>query len=143
MGNYLVRTVKKTMEKRALLNSSQDKPFHVRCVAGQENGFDVGADSLTLTVGQRIRRDGVEQVWHSAGVYAQEEEDGTLVVRVLVFNPDWDEPLQIACIRSRPGDVTSLTALGCNLDHVAEPQAYQRIESPFRSPPVRGGNPKA
>ncbi|MGA7174329.1 MAG: hypothetical protein WBG29_13585 [Candidatus Acidiferrales bacterium] len=53
------------------------------------------------------------------GVYAHEEQDGTLVVRVMVFNPDWDEPLQIACIRSRLGEAsTNLTALGCNLDHV-------------------------
>ncbi len=106
------------MEKRTLFNSSQDKPFHVRCVAGQEIRFDVGADSLTVTVGQCIRRDGSEEIWDSLGVYAEEGEDGTLVVRVLVFNPDWDESLQIACIRSRPGDVTTLTALGCNLDHV-------------------------
>ncbi|MFZ3258489.1 MAG: hypothetical protein WBD39_01245 [Candidatus Acidiferrales bacterium] len=58
-------------------------------------------------------------MWDSVGVYAHEEQDGTLVVRVMVFNPDWDEPLQIACIRSRLGEAsTNLTALGCNLDHV-------------------------
>jgi hypothetical protein len=41
------------------------------------------------------------------------------MVRVLVFNPDWDEALQIASLRSRPADPQSLTPLGCNLDHVA------------------------
>jgi hypothetical protein len=46
----------------------------------------------------------------------------------VVFNPDWDEPLQIACMRSRPGDTTGLTPLGCNLDHVAASDG----ESPFR-----------
>jgi hypothetical protein len=36
-----------------------------------------------------------------------------------VFNPDWDEPLQIACIRSRPGETsTNGAALKCNLDHI-------------------------
>jgi len=93
------------MQKRTLFNSSQDKPFQVRCVAGERNRFDLGADSLTVTVGQRIRRNGLEEIWDSVRVYAEEGEDGTLVARVLVFNPDWDEPLQIACIRSRPGDV--------------------------------------
>ena len=36
---------------------------------------------------------------------------------VLVFNPDWDEALQIASIKSRPQDGGCDTALGCNLDH--------------------------
>jgi len=40
------------------------------------------------------------------------------VIRVLVFHPEWDEALQIACIKSRPGDGDCQTALGCNLDHV-------------------------
>jgi hypothetical protein len=66
------------------------------------------------------------------GVYAQEEEGGSLVVRVLVFNPDWDEALQIACIRSRPGDVAGLTALGCNLDHVADMEAAPNVLLPDR-----------
>jgi len=35
---------------------------------------------------------------------SKEDEDGTLVIRVVVFNPDWDEPLQIANIKSRPQD---------------------------------------
>jgi hypothetical protein len=58
-------------------------------------------------------------MWDSVSVYAQEDQDGTLIVRVMVFNPDWDEPLQIACIRSRPGEAsTDGAALECNLDHV-------------------------
>ncbi len=51
-------------------------------------------------------------------VYADVGRDGALVLRVVVFNPDWDEPLQIASIKSRLHDQTSLTGLGCNLDHV-------------------------
>jgi hypothetical protein len=58
-------------------------------------------------------------MWDSVGVYAQEDRDGTLVVRVSVFNPDWDEALQIACIRSRPAEAsTNEASLGCNLDHI-------------------------
>lgn len=58
-------------------------------------------------------------MWDSVAVEGKEDQDGTLVVRVLVFNPDWDEPLQIASIRSRPRDPDFLSALGCNLNHVA------------------------
>ena len=36
----------------------------------------------------------------------------------MVFNPDWDGPLQIACIQSRAQDATCLSAIGCNLDHI-------------------------
>ena len=40
----------------------------------------VGAESVSVKVGQRLRRDGDQEIWHSVGVYAKEEEDGTLVV---------------------------------------------------------------
>jgi hypothetical protein len=92
----------------------------------------VGPNSLSVCIGQRVRVDGIEEMWDSVGVYAQEEEDGSLVVRVLVFNPDWDEALQIACIRSRPGDAAGLTALGCNLDHVADAEAAPNVPLPER-----------
>jgi hypothetical protein len=114
---------------------SRAKPssqFQVSCKAAGENQFCVGAESVSVTVGQLIRRHGREEMWDSVGVYAQEEEDGSLVVRVLVFNPDWDEALQIACIRSRPGDAASLTALGCNLDHAADAETAPNVLLPDR-----------
>jgi hypothetical protein len=61
-----------------------------------------------------------ERMWDSVIIHGTEEADGTLAVRVFISNPDWQEQLQIACIRSRPDDRESLTALGCNLDHVSE-----------------------
>jgi hypothetical protein len=120
------------MGRGALLNYATDTPFQVRCLASDDNGFALETKSLTVTVGQRVRRGGIEEMWDSVRVYAQEEEDGTLVVRVLVFNPDWDEGLQIACIRSRPGDAAGLTALGCNLDHVADAEAAPNVLLPDR-----------
>ena len=96
-----------------------ENQFHVSCKAAEENQFCVGTKSASVTVGQLIQRNGRAEMWDSVGVYAQEDRDGTLVARVMVFNPDWDEPLQIACIRSRPGETSmNRTALGCNLDHV-------------------------
>jgi hypothetical protein len=71
-----------------------------------------------MKVGQCLLMNGAQGMWHSVGVYAKEDEDGTLFIRVLVFNPEWDEPLQIATIRSRPRDEACSTPLGCNLDHV-------------------------
>jgi hypothetical protein len=102
----------------SVLTVRHENKFQVSCRATNENRLCVGTDSLSVTVSQRVRRDADEEMWESVGVYAQEDEDGSLVVRVLVFNPDWDEPLQIATIRSRPRDGACLTPLGCNLDHV-------------------------
>lgn len=91
--------------------------FEVHCSAGKSGALQVGAESLGVQVGQRIRKDGAEQIWQSVGVYANEDENGDLVIRVLISNPDWDEPLQIARITSRPRDASCKTCLGCNLDH--------------------------
>lgn len=106
------------MEHTIPPDSTRDRPFRVCCVANDQNRFAIESDSLTVTVGQRIRREDHEEMWDSVSIYAKEDVDGTLIVQLLVFNPDWDEPLQIACLRSRPRDRACLTALGCNLDHV-------------------------
>ncbi len=111
---------------------TEETRFRVNCKADQFGAFVSRSDSFAITVAQCIRRGGTEEMWDSVGVYAEEGEDGTLVVRVLVFNPDWDEGLQIACIRSRPGDVAGLTALGCNLDHVADAEAAPNALLPDR-----------
>lgn len=107
------------MNKQRMWPAAIDNPhFQVACVAGEGNGLPIRTSLLSVTVGQRVRRNGTEEMWDSVGVHAEGQPDGTLVVRVVIFNPDWDEPLQIACIRSRPEDAASLTALGCNLNHV-------------------------
>lgn len=91
--------------------------FLLDCDAGPAGRFRANAGSAWIKVGQRVQRHGTQEMWDSVAVEAKEEEDGTLVVRVIVFNPDWDEPLQIASLRSRPHDRDFLTALGCNLNH--------------------------
>lgn len=107
------------MENRVdVLTVKDSRKFEVECRAGSAGELCVGTESVSVKVGQRVRRDSGEEIWHSVGVYAKEEEDGTLVIQVLVFNPDWDEALQIASIKSRPYDARCEAAVGCNLDHV-------------------------
>lgn len=72
---------------------------------------------LSVLVSQWIRRNRREELWNSVIVRCDEEPDGTMTVRVIVANPDWDQPLQIACLQSRPGDAKSDTSLVCNLNH--------------------------
>jgi len=99
--------------------AANESGFLVDCDAGQAGRFRVNADSVWIKVGQRVPRHGTQEIWESIAVECKQEQDGTLLVRVIVFNPDWDEPLQIASIRSRPHDQDSLSALGCNLNHIA------------------------
>jgi len=103
---------------RDVLSVKDVRKFEVHCSAGAAGELHVGTESLSVKIGQRVRMDDAEGMWHSVAVYAEQDENGNLVIRVMVSNPDWDEPLQIAYIRSRPGDGHCLTALACNLDHV-------------------------
>ena len=78
------------------------KEFFLHCDAGSAGLFVAHPDRLSLTVSQRILREGTEQMWDCLLVLCNREVDGTLRTRVLLCNPDWDEPLEIANIQSRP-----------------------------------------
>ena len=93
------------------------RAFAVRCEP-HDSKRDAGfARGLSLSVSQRVSKGGVAHAWDSIIVQCDEEPDGSLTTRIIVSNPDWNERLQIACIRSCPDDAECLTALGCNLDH--------------------------
>lgn len=96
--------------------SSQGTPFRVRCEAGSNNRVGVQADSATLTAGQRVLSNGFVEMWELGNVYAKPKDD--LTVEVLVFNPDGDEPLLIACIRSHPDGTSCLAPVARGLDQV-------------------------
>ena len=106
------------MEKKSATAVANGNGFRLRCDAASAGQFRADTDSVLVTVSQHIRHLGTQGMWDSVVVEGKAERDGTLVLRVLVFNPDWDERLQIACIRSRPDDLDCLTSLGTNLDHV-------------------------
>lgn len=91
--------------------------FHVGCDAGAVGQFRSEAKRASITVGQRILRDGAEEMWDSVVVLCQEEADGALVIRVVLCHPDWDEPREIACTRSwTRTSAPAGTALACNLN---------------------------
>ncbi|MGH9644144.1 MAG: hypothetical protein ACRD3Q_17195 [Terriglobales bacterium] len=107
------------MDKTPTTLKSSFASFRVSCDTGNAGQFQAETDSVWVRVGQRVRRSGTGQMWDSVTIESAAQQDGTLVLRIIVFNPDWDEPLQIASLRSRPHDQECLTSLGCNLDHVA------------------------
>lgn len=94
--------------------------FQIDGDAGKWGNFRISAGWFSVAVAQRIRRNNNDEMWESLGVYCGQEMDGSLVVRVIVFNPDWAAPMQIARIVSRPDDSQELlTPIGFNLDHIA------------------------
>lgn len=94
-----------------------DAPFFVTRCEARLNDVLFPSNGLTIAAGQLIRQDGLQKIWDSVLLRCEEESDGTLAIRVLIANPDWEQLLQIACIRSRPHDAESRTPLACNLDH--------------------------
>ena len=105
---------------RGILAPKDSRAFAVDCSASPVGSFRAGADTLAVTIGQRIRRFGGEEMWDSVTIQCK-EEGGALSVRILVCNPDWETPLQIACIRSQPkmaSQTPGMDLLQFNLKHV-------------------------
>ena len=107
--------------EESLVEQSAKQPcgkFEVRCHAGNAGHLEVASDSVSVRIGQRICREGKQELWGSLLVECKEQDDGSLAVEVVVFHPDWEEPLRVASIRSRPRDLTPTTAaLRCDLEH--------------------------
>lgn len=58
----------------------------------------------------------VEEMWDSIEILCKEQPDGSLIVEVLVCNPEWEEAKTIAAIHSRPQDSdTTAPSLTCDL----------------------------
>jgi len=52
-------------QERDVLAVKDARKFEVHCNAGDAGELCVGTESLSVKVGQRIHRDGVEEIWHS------------------------------------------------------------------------------
>jgi hypothetical protein len=96
---------------------SQGK-FKVSCKAGEIGYLEVASDSVGIRIGQSISRDGKEEMWESLQVTCNRQENGVLALEVVVFHPEWDEPLRIASIQSSTdGQSTDSAPLRCDLNH--------------------------
>jgi hypothetical protein len=92
--------------------------FEVRCHAGVAGHLEVASDSVSVRIGQRICREGKEELWGSLLVECKQQADGSLAVEVVVFHPDWDEPVRVASLQSRPCCLSPAeAALRCDLEH--------------------------
>src|SRR3954471_15633787 len=98
--------------------SAAQQPFRINLEAGRIGSCELSHDVLSLRVAQHVTRGDAVELWNSVSVFCEKEPTGALVIRILVFNPDWEGGLQIAELRSWPAERANLTPLGCNLDHV-------------------------
>jgi hypothetical protein len=102
------------------------RKFQVQCDAGSQGRFEVGTDTLSVRVGQRMRAGKEQEMWDSVNILCKEQPDGSLTVEVLVSHPDWEEAKTIAAIHSRPQDTgTGTPSLKCDLQP-SEPGGLQR-----------------
>jgi len=112
-----------------LMAAPDRRKFQVRCDAGSSGRFEVGTDTLSVRVGQRMRVGKEEEMWNSVQILCKEQMDGSLTVEVLVCHPDWEEPQTIAAIHSRPQDSdTAAPSLKCDLE-LSEPGGLHRARS--------------
>ena len=84
---------------RHMCGDKKGKPFRIHCDASAEGALDVRADRASVAFGQTVLRNGCRQVWDFILVLAEQSEN-LLTTRVLLCHPDWDEPLEVASIRS-------------------------------------------
>jgi hypothetical protein len=60
----------------AARSSPDRKPFRIGCEAGDGNRFHVQTDSVSVTVSQRVLREGVLEMWDSVSVHAKRDIGG-------------------------------------------------------------------
>lgn len=94
-----------------------ERKFEVHCNADAAGELHVGTESLSVKIGQRVRRDGSEEIWHSVLIHCAEADDGSLTVRVIVCHFDWEQSRQIALIQSKPNHQEGTRILTFDLEH--------------------------
>ena len=82
-------------------NGFDGRTFEVHCDAGDVGRLHAKSNSVSVRVGQRVRRNGATEIWDSVIILCEETPQGTLSTRVIVCHPDWEQQLQIAHIQSR------------------------------------------
>jgi hypothetical protein len=78
-----------------------DCKFEIRCDASPNGQLHVKSHAVSAAISQVIRRNTTDEIWQAVLVISEESQDGSLTTKIIICHPDWDQNLQIACIRSR------------------------------------------
>ena len=75
-------------EPRVDLMAPPDKrKFQVQCDAGSQGRFEVGTDTLSVRVGQRLRVGKEEEMWDSVHILCKQQADGSSQLKYLSAIP--------------------------------------------------------
>ncbi len=96
--------MKEDQRPRRIAPTLDQAPFQVECEADEAGILRVATKAAAFRGSQRIVLENEEQLWESVQVHFAKEDDGTLTVQILIFTPDRDRALQIAQLKSNPGD---------------------------------------
>ena len=80
-----------------------DPKFEIRCDASPNGQLHVKSHALSVGVSQLVGNDKAQESWQSVLIICEESPDGVLTTKIIVCHPQWDQNLQIACIKSRAG----------------------------------------
>ena len=62
----------------------EDRKFEIRCNAKPDGELQVRTGSLSVSIGQTIVRNGVEEMWQSVLILCEQREDGFLSAKIIV-----------------------------------------------------------
>ena len=72
----------------------------VSCEARRRFVFGKTSKRVSVRVARSILRDGTEQMWELLLVFSKRQKNGAHATRVLLCNPDWNDPFEIAFIEA-------------------------------------------
>lgn len=84
-----------------------DRKFEIDCDASPNGQLRVKTQALSVAISQIVSNNKTQQSWQSVLIICEESPDGLLSTRIIVCHPDWDQNLQIACIKSHATDPDS------------------------------------
>jgi hypothetical protein len=78
-----------------------DRKFEIHCDASPNGQLHVKSQALSVVISQVISNNKTQESWRSVLVICEESPDGLLTTKIIVCHPEWEQNLQIACIKSR------------------------------------------
>lgn len=80
-----------------------DGKFEIHCDARPHGQLHVKSHAISVAISQPLNRHDAEESWQSVLIICEQNPGGSLTTKIIVCHPDWDQNLQIACIRSGSG----------------------------------------
>lgn len=77
-----------------------DRKFEIHCDAAPHGQLHVKSHRVSVAISQPVNKNQTEESWQSVLIICDQDPDGSLATKIIVCHPEWDQNLQIACVRS-------------------------------------------